>query len=410
MATPYRDDRHRTPRGTGSLRERSPGVWEIRIVVGYDPARGRSVQRSFTVHGDEEHAQARRRELVADLGATRVDATTLAGQITIGDLLERFLAGPHHWQPATLASHRHVVGTLLADRLAQRRLAKLTPGYLRATLRRWQQEGLSVPTVSGRWLVLRSSVSWAVDEELLPTNPLAGMRGPPRPTPRRHHTLNEVFQLLRAAEAQVAAAEEAVRACPDRAGPLRTLFTAEQNLLLVRVAADSGARRGELACLRHADLDGRILTIERGLSAGQLGPTKSKRTRRLTLGHTTAQMINRHFEAWNARTGTPNADWIFTATEHRRTFITAEALSHRFRRLGHAAGVEQPALHRLRHGVATYLVGTGKILKAQARLGHRDAATTLRHYSHATPLDDQDIADDLDTLLNQHQSGPARPR
>ncbi|MBL7548952.1 hypothetical protein I6A60_13840 [Frankia sp. AgB1.9] len=67
----------------------------------------------------------------------------------------------------------------------------------------------------------------------------------------------------------------------------------------------------------------------------------------------------------------------------------------------------QPALHRLRHGVATYLVGTGKLLKAQARLGHRDAATTLRHYSHATPLDDQDIADDLDALLNQHQSGPA---
>jgi integrase len=182
---------------------------------------------------------------------------------------------------------------------------------------------------------------------------------------------------------------------------VRTLFTAEQNLLLVRIAADSGARRGELACLRHADLDGRILTIERGLSAGELGPTKSKRTRRLTLGQTTADMINSHFEACAARSGGPIADWIFAGSPDRATFITAEALSHRFRRLGHAAGVQQPALHRLRHGVATYLVGTGKILKAQARLGHHDAATTLRHYSHATPLDDQDIADDLDTLLNQ---------
>jgi integrase len=376
-------------------------VWEIRIVVGFDPVRGRSVQRSFTVRGDEAAAQARRRELVDDLGATRVGATTVAGRMTVGALLERFLAGPHHWQPATVASHRHVVGTLLADRLAQRRLAALTPGYLRATLRRWQQEGLSVPTVSGRWLVLRSAVSWAVDEDLLPANPLAGMRGPPRPIPRRHHSLDEVFQLLRTAAAQVAAAEEAVRARPGRAGPVRTLFTAEQNLLLVRIAADSGARRGELACLRHADLDGRILTIERGLSAGELGPTKSKRTRRLTLGQTTADMINSHFEACAARSGGPIADWIFAGSPDRATFITAEALSHRFRRLGHAAGVQQPALHRLRHGVATYLVGTGKILKAQARLGHHDAATTLRHYSHATPLDDQDIADDLDTLLNQ---------
>jgi len=47
------------------------------------------------------------------------------------------------------------------------------------------------------------------------------------------------------------------------------------------------------------------------------------------------------------------------------------------------------------------LVGEGKLLKAQRRLGHCDPATTLRHYAHATPLDDQDIADDIDELLNR---------
>jgi signal recognition particle subunit SEC65 len=35
--------------------------------------------------------------------------------------------------------------------------------------------------------------------------------------------------------------------------------------------------------------------------------------------------------------------------------MTADALSHKFRRLGRSAGVENPALHRLRHGVATHL-------------------------------------------------------
>jgi len=55
----------------------------------------------------------------------------------------------------------------------------------------------------------------------------------------------------------------------------------------------------------------------------------------------------------------------------------------------------------LRHGVSTHLVGDGKLLKAQGRLGHRDSATTLRHYAHAAPLDDQDVADDLDDLLNR---------
>jgi len=35
-------------------------VWEIRVVVGFDADHGNSVQRSFTVHGDEALAQRRR--------------------------------------------------------------------------------------------------------------------------------------------------------------------------------------------------------------------------------------------------------------------------------------------------------------------------------------------------------------
>ena len=80
--------------------------------------------------------------------------------------------------------------------------------------------------------------------------------------------------------------------------------------------------------------------------------------------------------------------------------MTAGALSRRLTRLAPASGVGDAALHRLRHGVATYLVDQGLLLKAQARLGHRDPATTLRHYSHAIPLDDTDVADQLDGLLN----------
>jgi integrase len=377
-------------------------VWEIRVVVGYDPARGRSVQRSFTVHGDSDHAQQRREDLVDDVGVTRVDLTTAGGRMTLGELVERFARAPHSWRPATVTSHRNVLQALLADPLSRRRLTTLTPADVHATIGRWQQAGLSVPTVSGRWLVLRSVLSWAVAEDLLRTDPLAKIKGPPRPVPRLHHTLDEVRQLLRTAEAQVAAAEQDVRARPDAAAAERALFAAEQTLLLVRLAADSGARRGELAALRHSDLDGRILTVQRGVSAGVLGPTKTSRTRRLTLGRTTTDMIERHFDAWTARGVTPTGDWIFAPAPARQTFTTADTLSHKFRRLGTAAGVRRPALHRLRHGVATYLVGDGKLLKAQARLGHHDPATTLRHYSHATPLDDQDVADDLDTLLNQH--------
>lgn len=55
-------------------------------------------------------------------------------------------------------------------------------------------------------------------------------------------------------------------------------------------------------------------------------------------------------------------------------------------------------LHRLRHTVATLLVGRGDLLQAQQRLGHRDASTTLRIYAHAVPLTDADVAEALDAL------------
>ena len=142
----------------------------------------------------------------------------------------------------------------------------------------------------------------------------------------------------------------------------RLLFSAEQALLLVRVAADSGARRGELAVLRHGDVDGRVLTIERGVSHGVIGSTKSNRSRRLTLGATTVTLIESHWTSWTKRGPAPIDDWLFAPTPARATFLSADALSHKFRRLGVAAGVERPALDRLRHAVATHLVGNGQLL------------------------------------------------
>jgi integrase len=112
-----------------------------------------------------------------------------------------------------------------------------------------------------------------------------------------------------------------------------------------------------------------------------------------------ATLVNEHFSGWAERGPAPRADWIFAPSPTRETHVSADTLSHKFRRLGHEANVAAPALHRLRHGMATHLVGEGKLLKAQARLGHRDPSTTLRHYSHATPLDDDDVADEFERLL-----------
>ena len=96
---------------------------------------------------------------------------------------------------------------------------------------------------------------------------------------------------------------------------------AEQDLLLVRLAADGGARRGELAALSFGDRDGRVLHISRAVSAGEVGSTKARQARTLTLGASTARLWE-ILESPTARQPTPSTTTSTTsasAPTSRRT-------------------------------------------------------------------------------------------
>jgi integrase len=177
------------------------------------------------------------------------------------------------------------------------------------------------------------------------------------------------------------------------------LHKAEQVLLLARLAADSGARRGELAALQVGDLDGDVLTITRATSREVVGATKTGRTRRLTLGRTTAELWRSTVQTWRDRAGPGRfGPWLFSPRPDHTTRLTTSCAGHWFTGLTASAGHPDITLHRLRHTVATILVGRGDLLQAQHRLGHRDASTTLRIYAHAMPLTDPDAAEALDSL------------
>jgi integrase len=276
-------------------------------------------------------------------------------------------------------------------------LATLRPEVVRVTMARWREAGAGVSVVSGRFRVLRSAVGWAQAESIIDRNPLRDMRGPPRPGTRMHVPEQDVLALLRLSEVLVGKAEAGLDALVSS---LKALHKAEQVRLLVRLAADSGARRGELAALKFTDLDGRVLTIERGVSGEQIGPTKTKRIRRLTLGRTTVELWRASEETWSRRVeGDPFGEWVFSRDIDHQRRLTAGALGHWFAELCAEADLAGVSLHRLRHSVATFLVGRGEILRAQHRLGHRDPSTTLRNYAHALPLEDGEVADDIDVML-----------
>ena len=380
-------------------------VWEIRVAVGVDPVSGRTTQRSFVFHGDIDQADPRRQELAAEWAERRA-IRRAAPFLTVGEFLERWLGAHHDWRPATWISARSNVKALRADRLAGRRVTTLTPEVVRAAMACWTAAGTSVAVISGRFRVLRSAVGWAHVERIVDVNPLTGMRGPTRPGTRLHLRAEEVMRLLRSSETGVA---KAVGDLDDSRKGRARLHKAEQLRLLVRLAADSGARRGELVALRFGDLEGRVLTIERGVSGEKLGPTKTGRTRRLTLGRSTVALWESTANGWRERLpdGVQLGEWVFSAEPTHHVRLTAGGLGHWFAELRTEAGVPGASLHRLRHSVATYLIGRGELLRAQQRLGHRDPSTTLRNYAHALPLEDAQVADDIDEMLTLEARFPA---
>lgn len=397
----------RSARGSGSVRQRRPGVWEVRVALGPDPVSGRSRRRSITVHGDADDAAARARWADA-AGLLRLDPR-LRPAITVDELLAQWLAADHGWRPATRTGYRSTVGFLRRDRLATRRATDVSPSVLRAACGAWRAAGVPEPTVCARVRVLRSALGHAYAEGIIDRFPLAGTRGPRQAGARLHAPVDSIRAIIRQATADVAAASDAHDGTPASG---RRLHRAQQVLLLVRLAADTGARRGELACLQVDDLDGDVLTIARAASCEVVGPTKTGRIRRITLGATTAELWRSSVASWQrgewraGRTTTGTVlpvsssfgPWLFSHRPGHGTRLTTSCAGHWFADLAHRAGHGDVTLHRLRHTVATVLVAQGDVLQAQQRLGHRDASTTLRIYSHALPLTDADAAAKLDRL------------
>jgi integrase len=102
-----------------------------------------------------------------------------------------------------------------------------------------------------------------------------------------HVPVTDVAALIETSERIL---EKAVGASDGTLRSLHALHKAEQVRPLVHLAADSGARRGELVALCFGDFHGRVFTIERAASAEEVGPTKTRQVRRLTLGRTTAEL------------------------------------------------------------------------------------------------------------------------
>ena len=108
----------------GSLRQRSPGVWELRVFTGHGQAvTGRPVSRSETFRGSKRDAERELARLVTEVGKPVGGRELPPNRVTLTHLIEVHLA-EHKGTPDTVGSYRsllvrHVTQTI--GRLRDRR-------------------------------------------------------------------------------------------------------------------------------------------------------------------------------------------------------------------------------------------------------------------------------------------------
>ncbi len=377
----------------GSKRELKPGVWELRVYCGRDAMTGKDVRISRTFHGGKRQAERAIAALVLEHENRNVgdNKAGVSGQrVTVEQLIEAHLARKEY-SPTTLNDYASVVRTHIAPTIGPKSIREVTPALLDklyAHIR--EQNDLKPATVRKVHSLLSGAFRTAEKWGWIERNPAS------RATPP---TVRKPELILPTSDGLARALADA-----DERDPEFSMF--------IRLAAATGARRGELCALRWSvvDLDAATVRIEASAygkvgGGGGLKGTKNYAKRDVSIDPATVEALQDHRATLEDRAtvvGTVLVDDAFVFTDSGDGSIPwlPDRASHAWERTRKRVGMDGVRLHDLRHFQATMLLNAGiAVSNVSKRIGHRDAATTLNVYSQFLEETDRRSADVMGDLL-----------
>lgn len=269
--------------------------------------------------------------------------------------------------------------------LGDRPAAEITTREVNQLLREIAGTGVAPRTVNKARQLIRAIFNYGMKPGTwgLTENPAthADRRREPTPAPLPYFSVAQIEALSRAlvsgahrdpAAQDVGDEELAARAAEDA-----------QDAELVRVAAYSGLRMGELVTLRWTDVRfvAHKMIVARTLSAAvETNSTKSGLVREVPLPDQAAGALDRLSRRADY---TAPDDYVFCNRFGRR--LDASALRRRYKRARDAAQLPSLRFHDLRHTYGWLLVEGGiDLISVKAAMGHSQISTTER-YLHARP-------------------------
>ena len=361
-------------------RGRRSGTWELRIDAGDDPLSGRRRQRSVVFEGTAREADRKLAELLVDPALAHRGTNHTVAELLVAGLEQAESEG---LERTTLRGYQRVAESQIVPALGKRPITKLTAEEIDRFYRALAKAGYSYSTIHQTHVVLRRVLESARRWRWISYNPARDARPPrvPKPEPQPV-SLEQIELLLEAARHD----EPELAAC-------------------VTLAADTGARRGELCALRWTSIDLEAGKVRFERSIGEAGQayekdTKNHQHRTVSISQVGRDALRAHRGAMRTRAlaaGTRLAadGFVFSDAPDGSTFWWPSRLDRHFARVRKQAGLPMSVkLHGLRHTQVTQLLDAGVPLRTvSGRVGHRDSSTTTNIYSHWIAESDERAAD-----------------
>ena len=250
-------------------------------------------------------------------------------------------------------------------------LVEVSPAMISKLLIDFQRAGYAHATAVKLYNILNGVFEMAFLDDSIPMNPMLKVK---RPAPRKGEQVQEEGE--KALTAQELAH---VLSCAAQE-PLK--WRAYINL-----AADTGARRGELCGLWWSDIDwsAGTVTIRRNLQyTAQAGvfetSPKNGKARTVDIGPETLSMLK---QLQREQAATCISKYVFTQ-DGETVPMHPQSPTRYFKKFGKKYGIPNFHPHLLRHSSASVAITNGAdVVSVSERLGHSDTAVTLRMYAHA---------------------------
>jgi integrase len=274
--------------------------------------------------------------------------------------------------------HKVSAGRIMQT-LGDRPAAEVTTLEVSRFLRALDREGLTARNVNKHREVLSAIFAYGcrADTLCLPANPVDGTdkRRQAPPAALDYYEVDEVEALASACER---GEQRTTRTVCDEAELAARAAEDRQDAEAFRLLFYTGLRLGELLALRWSDVDleGRLLLVQRGLSAGEERLPKGGRPRFVPLPTPACEALQRlrHRDDFVTEN-----DYVIVSRIGRR--LDPSALRRRYKRGCAAASLRPVRLHGLRHAAGSLVARTSDPVFVRDFLGHAKLSTTDRYVS-----------------------------